>query len=456
MTSGMSIQERARPASPGVMKRRVLPTTGGGAASPPPTLPLSHFAFALLWLAVASVMLPWVAPHLARGNVFEPAVIALVHVLVLGTVGSAIAGALQQFVPGALGVPLRSVRVGWFGLWLHQAGVLSLVTGMTLWRGWIQGVGWLLVLGGVACVSINVLRARRRSVHGKHVALFITVGHSALGLGMAIGAARIGETLGWWHLDRMSLIATHALLGAAGFGTLTAMGVGSRMIPTFLGALGDDRRWLNAVLASITSGLAVFTIGALGGWAWATHLGGALLALGGATCVTIATRWFRRRSRPMDETAWHVAAAFAALSCGVMLGIQLLLGDPLILTRWAALLVTVIVGWLVTLTVGVQSKIASHLGIPLYRRLFGEQFAPTPPDLRAARVIVLSLALQTSGWLSLAVALLLRSATGARAGAAIWGLGAVTASAAPAWVLARAWRRARVSRAELHAQLARR
>ena len=101
MTSGMRIQEGARPASPVVMKRRVLPTTGGGAASPPPTLPLSHFAFALLWLAVASVMLPWVAPQLARGNVFEPAVVALVHVLVLGTVGSAIAGALQQFASQA-------------------------------------------------------------------------------------------------------------------------------------------------------------------------------------------------------------------------------------------------------------------------------------------------------------------------------------------------------------------
>lgn len=399
-------------------------------------------------------MLPWVAPSLARGDVFAPAVIGLVHVLVLGTVGSAIAGALQQFVPGALGVPLRSVRVGWVGLWLHQSGVLLLVTGMAAWRGWMQGIGWLLVFGGVACVSVNVLRARRRSVHGKQVGLFITVGHSALGLGMAIGAARIGETLGWWHLDRMSLLAAHALLGAAGFGTLTAMGVGSRMIPTFLGAIGDDRRWLDTLLALITAGLVVFTVGALAGWTWATHAGGALLVLGGVMCAAIGVRWFRRRKRPMDETAWHVAMAFLALCVAVMLGARLLVGDPLVLTRWAALLVVLIVGWLVTLTVGVQSKIASHLGIPLYRRLLGDQFAPTPPELRAVRAILLSLGLLTTGWISLTVALLLGSANGARVGGAVWGLGALIAAGAPAWTIARAWRRARASRAALHTQLA--
>lgn len=454
MTSATGIRGSAVPIDPVVTKRRVLPTTGGAASSPPPALPLSHFAFALLWLAVAAVMLPWVAPHLASGDTFNPAVIALVHVLVLGTVGSASGGALQQFVPGALGVPLRSVRVGWIGLWLHQAGVFVLVLGMTAWRGWWQGAGWLLVFGGVGCVSVNVLRARRRSVHGKQVGLFITVGHSALGLGMAIGAARIGETLGWWHLDRMSLLAAHALLGAAGFGTLTAMGVGSRMIPTFLGATGDDRRWLDALLALITAGLAVFTVGALAGWRWATHAGGALLALGGATCVALALRWFRRRTRPMDETAWHVAIAFIALAGAVLLGARLLVGDALVLTRWAALLVTVIVGWLVTLTVGVQSKIASHLGIPLYRRLLGEEFAPTPPELRAVPAILLSLALLATGWMSLVVALLLGSADAARISGTVWGLGALLAAGAPAWTIARAWRRARIARAALRAHAA--
>lgn len=442
----------ARPAAP---PHRALPVTGGPVSSPPPALPLTHFAFALAWLTVASVMLPWVAPALARGEVFQPAALALVHVLTLGVVGSAIAGALQQFVPGALGVPLRSIRVGWWGLWMFEAGVVVLVLGMGTWHGALQGLGWTLVLGGVGCVSTNVLRARRRSVHGKQVGLFITVGHSALGAGMGLAAARIGETLGWWHLDRLHLLAAHALLGAAGFGTLTAMGVGSRMIPTFLGAPGDGRRWLDAIVRLIGTGLAVFTLGALTQWWWATHFGGAMLAAGGATCVALAVAWLRRKTRDTDETALHVLSAFTALAVATGMGVWLLLDARIQLAHWAALLAALILGWLVTLTVGVQSKIASHLGIPLWRRMFGVEHAPTPVELRAAEAITLSVVLLTAGWMSLVVSLLAGSGTAARASSVVWGLGAVVAATAPAFTLTRVWMRAERGRASAGRELPR-
>ena len=186
----MPTSDTPPPARPAGERPRPLPVAGAAAPLPPAALPLSHFACSLAWLAVAAIGLPWVAPRVAQGQVFDPAVLALVHTLVLGVVATAISGALLQFVPGGLGVPLKSVRVGWVGLWLHQAGVIVLVSGLATWRGWAQALGWTLVLGAVGAVSWNVLRARRHSVHGRQVGLFISVAHSALGVAMGIGAAR--------------------------------------------------------------------------------------------------------------------------------------------------------------------------------------------------------------------------------------------------------------------------
>ena len=423
---------------------RPLPVAGAAAPLPPAALPLSHFACSLAWLAVAAIGLPWVAPRVAQGQVFDPAVLALVHTLVLGVVATAISGALLQFVPGGLGVPLKSVRVGWVGLVLHQAGVIVLVSGFVAWRGWAQALGWVLVFGAVGAVSWNVLRVRRHSVHGRQVGLFISVAHSALGVAMAIGAARIGETLGWWHVDRLSLLAAHAMLGAVGFGTLTALGVGSRMIPTFIAAPGDDRRWLNAILALATAGLTLFTTGALGGWWWCSRSGGALLVAAGCTAVALGRRWFNRRTRTLDAAAWHVAVAFAGLGVATVIGTALLVGDPLDLSRWGALLVALVLGWLVTLVIGVMLKIGSHLGIMwIARARAGTEPPPTPASLFPAGVQVASLVLLTMGWVSVASALISGSPTLARLGAVTWAGGAMLAVALPARVMARTWSRLR-------------
>ncbi len=440
----MPTSDTPPPAGPAGLRARPLPVAGAAAPLPPAALPLSHFACSLAWLAVAAIGLPWVAPRVAQGLVFDPAVLALVHTLVLGVVATAISGALLQFVPGGLGVPLKSVRAGWVGLWLHQAGVIVLVSGFVAWRGWAQALGWTLVLGAVGAVSWNVLGARRQSVHGRQVGLFISVAHSALGVAMAIGAARIGETLGWWHVDRLSLLAAHAMLGAVGFGTLTALGVGSRMIPTFISAPGDDRQWLNAILGLVTAGLTLFTTGALGGWWWWSRTGGALLVVGGAAAVALGVRWFRRRTRTLDAAAWHVAVAFAGLAVAVVIGAALLVSDSLTLGRWGALVVALVLGWLVTLIAGLMVKIGSHLGMAwISRARAGTEPPPTPALLFPAGAQLASLALLTTGWVSVVGALLDDAPMLARLGGGVWACGAVLAVALPARVAVRTWSRLR-------------
>ncbi len=401
--------------------RRALPTTGGSVSTPPFHLIAAHFAAAMAWMLVGAGMLVWLAPSLAAGAVFEPHVFALVHVFMLGVVSTAIFGTLHQFVPGGLGVPLRSLRLAYWSFALLQLGTVCLIAGFFVWRGALQGLGWLLVFAGIYAVSRNVLRARRLSVHGKTVGLFVSVAHSALGAGLFVAAARLGETLGWWHVDRMYLIATHLLLGLVGFGTLSVVGVGSRMLPTFLNGGGDDARWLRQQLITTVAGLSLFSVGAIGSITALRVPGGIALLFAGATTVALGIRWFRRRSRTLDAPLWHVLSAFLALASSLPIAVVLLFGNGFAFNRWVAFVGVLALGWLTTLIVGVAAKILPHMS---YMKL-----APMMPGFRALgspnRLLNVSwqyggALLLTLGWSGVGAGALLGDARLLFAAALIW------------------------------------
>lgn len=415
--------------SPGPTPRpplRPLPQAGGPAMAPPLALPALHFAATLGWLAVAAPVLLLVGPRLVRGLVFDPLVIAFVHIVMLGAMGSAIFGTLLQFVPGGLGVPLRSFRLGYWGFWLFQIGVLALVTGFWWWRGALQGIGWLFIFAAVGAHSRNTLRARRHSVNGRLVATYVTVAHSALGFGMAIAAARIGETLGWWHVDRLYLLAAHALLGAVGFGTLSAIGVGSRMIPTFLSAPGDDRRWLVWHLWLTSIGLAVFALGAVLTQRWLLRAGSLTVLVGGALATWLLASWFRRRQRSLDAPLRHVALAAIAFGTAVVMGVMIFVGSPLSLHHWAAALLVLLLGWLIMLVIGVMSKILPHITFL--------HLAPSRPRLRAMGSPnnllrtdwqILAASGLAGGWMLLALGVWMQHRMLVTIGAVSWSVGTV-------------------------------
>jgi hypothetical protein len=401
--------------------RRVLPQTGGAANPPPFTLIAAHFGASLGWLLVASVLLVWLSPRLAAGRIFDPPVLAMVHMLTLGVLASAVFGALNQFVPGGLGVPLRSVRVARAGFWMLQTGVILLTVGLWAWRGALQGLGWMLVFGATGAVSYNTLRARRVSVHGRQIGLFLTIAHSSLGAGMLVALARIGETLGWWHVERLSLLAAHTLLGVVGFGTLSAVGVASRMLPTFLLGPGDDTRELNRQLFVTVIGLCLFVGGALFSNGAVMRAGGAVIVAAGVLTVLLGIRWFRRRQRAIDASLAHVGVAFGMLALATLGGAWLVLAEAYDFARWSALLVLLMAGWLVTMVIGVMSKIFTHLAYNNLARVMPGFRALGQPSLLLQREWQrASCALLAVGVTGLAASLVAHSDTLAQVFATVW------------------------------------
>ena len=406
--------------------QRKLPIAGP--AHPPPfRLTAQHFGAALLWLLLGGAGLVVVAGDLAVGNFLAPRVLAVTHMFTLGVLTTTIYGALYQFFPGALGVEIRSVRVATWSWALHTIGTIALVVGFWSWRPALLGIGWVLLFGANFGSSWNLLPQRRKAPHGLVVGRYVAAGHIAFGTAMLVALARIGNSLGWWSVDRMAVITSHFHLAVFGFVVFTAVGVGSWMLPMFLLAARAPTwplRWIGPVGLA---GLAALTTGALAGWPAVTTGGGALVLASALLYLCQLAMYFRfAERRPVDPAMAHVALGVLHFALAVALGASILAGNASI-RSWTAYGVLAIVGWLVLLVVGVLYKILPFLA---WMNLFGpraaQQGAPRQEDLTSVALVRLSLALFAPGVWGLAGGVLAGSRPVVLAGAACYLAGVLT------------------------------
>ncbi len=323
---------------------------------------LAYFAVAVTWLVLGSAGLIVIAPDLARSNLFAPRVFAVTHAFTLGFILTAITGAMHQFLPAVTGITIRHPRTAVAGFLLFLIGTPLIVAGFWWWNPRIQAAGWIVLFAAVGCASMNLLPARRRAARNRYVGGLVTLAHSALGVAMLLAAMRIGSGLGWWHVDQASFIVAHFHLGVAGFGTLTALAFGSRMLPAFLGSAVEGTRRIRLIATLVSTGLLVMSLSLLIPGSAGIRLGGALLAAAGLVHLHLLDDYFRlRRPGRFDPGLGLIALAVAGYAIALVLGILLLLFSGTRLTLWGGYAFLAIVGWLVTLILGVMHRVAPRL-----------------------------------------------------------------------------------------------
>lgn len=434
----MAVPAVSSPRPPGAP----LPVAPGAAEPPPFRLPGEHFAAALLWLGAGAAGLLLVAPDLARGNLFAPRVLATTHAFTLGVITTSIFGALYQLFPVTMGATVRSVRAAHATFWTLQVGIVLLVAGFWLGQGWCEAAGWLAIAAAVGAFASNLVSQRRRATQGRVIGRYVAGAHAALGTAMLVAFARIGETLGWWHVDRLAVIASHYHLAALGFASLTVVGVGSRMLPMFLVAHGYPEwplRWIGPVGGT---GMAVFATGQLVGVPPLTWIGALLMAAGVLLHLYLVRGYFRARTRRrLDPGLAHVAAAFCWLALATACGLTLLASPGGFNPReWAAYGLAGLLGWLVLMIVGVYHRILPFLTwLHLFGPRVGEPDLPTVADLTRPRWGWVSLGCLVSGLAVLVPSVALGAGTAARVGALGFagGVGLVLAQAARVLALRR-------------------
>jgi hypothetical protein len=412
---------------------------GGGASAnaPPFVLPGEHFTAALMFLVVGVIGVVVIAGDLSAGAYLSPRVAGVTHLFTLGWITTSIMGALYQFLPVALGHPIRSVRLAHVTCALYVPGLAAFVAGLVLMETVVMlcgaaafGTGILLFAGNLAA-TLRVSKRRDVTWWALACATFFLVITLILGLALA-------GNLRWGYLGagRVTAMGVHLHVALAGWVLLVMIGVGHRLLPMFLLSHGVGDRFAKAAVALIASGAGVLAFLHHAPRVVSYWLPAMLIAAGCISFLLQARAFYARRHRPVLDPGMRLAAA--ALST---LGVAVALAAPVILSQATARTAT---AYVLAILLGISLFVAAHYYkiVPFlvwYHRfgpVAGKQKVPRVGELYSARVATVAVAALVLGTAGLIVSVAIGQATAARAAALVLASGVFIEAAQ----MAKLWR----------------
>ena len=421
--------EALRPPAP-----PVAPLAAGGLVSrsaPPLRLPGEHFAAALTFWLLGAAGLVWVAPDVAQGLFPLPRVVAVTHLFTLGWITTTIMGALYQFLPVALQVPIRSQRLAHVSFALYVPGLTLFVGGMLAGSHRMLLPGAALFGTGLLLFAGNLSASLRRAPD-RNLTWWALVGATAALVVTVVLGVSLSGNLRWGYLeaDRFLALGVHLHVATAGWVMLVIIGVAHRLLPMFLLSHGASE-----MPGKVSVGLLAGGVGLL----LAVHhalsrvlLGLiALLLVGGVMAfLTQATLFFRHRKKPvLDPGLRLVATALGLLLLALGLS-PFFLAHGLSAPRVETAYVLALLGALSLFVAGHYYKILPFLiWFHRFGPLVGKQTVPRVADLYDVRPGNAAVGLLGTGVLGLVVVTLSGATWAARPAASLFAAGAVIVAA---------------------------
>lgn len=349
-------------------------------------LPARFMALSILSLIVAVLSSPWSLPLMqAQFNAFP--LLALVHLMTLGFIGSMIIGASYQLVPVALQAPLFSTTMGRMSFSFYVGGLILFLSGLT--QEWLPGlsIGGTLLGIAFALYIIVITGTFLRAPHRDAIAWHILVGAWFSGIGMLLGLLlAFNKSSGFLGGRLLDILAAHIIVMLVGWVGITFIGVACKLIGMFTLAekhLSSRVTWLELILTA--TGTALIAIRFMPGLPPMAGVIGAAMIVGGFSLfASQVARMYRRRMRRTFDI--HVPFTLAATTFMLLAAISLLYGlmasgtpaDPLwMATGWLA-----IFGVISTAIQGFFYKIATFLvWLKRYAPIAGRQPVPKLEDL---------------------------------------------------------------------------
>ncbi len=412
-----------RAATPGAMGMT-------GVAAPPFLLPGAHFTAALVFLVLGAAGLVGFADQFAVGGFPSPRVIAVAHLFTLGWITTSIMGALYQFLPVALGQPIRSVRLAYASLLIHVIGLPLFVAGLllghtgALMSGAVGLAAALLIFIGNLAASLAAASRRGMTWWALSGAAFF------LAVTLVLGVTLAGD-LRWGYLGaaRFDTVGMHLHVALGGWVLLVIVGVADHLLPMFLLSHGAGEALPGAAAALLAAGaaaLVAFHHGPLVLGRWLP----ALLMGGGLACFLVqAARQYRKRIRPSLDPGMRLAAiALGILALGLVLAVPVVAGwaGPQLATAY----VLVLVGGISVFVAALFYKIVPFLvWFHRFGPLAGRRPVPKVADLFHAPTASAAGAMLAFGVLGLAAGILLGAALVVRSAALVFGAGVLIETA---------------------------
>ena len=329
-----------------------------------------HFGLGLCGLLAFSIALLWRAGDLS-GFFFQPVLLGLVHLCVLGWLVPIAMGALHQLIPVVFEVPVRSERIAFAALAMYAVAAPVFI--FEMWRLDLQQPAPLaLAIAATSAASALLLyvgnlvatlrRSRQRTLTGLHV---------TFALGYLVLAVSLGTVLAWnlhhpfLPIVHIALLRAHAHAAGLGFFGLLIMGVAYRLLEMFLLSYGAPDRAGRIGFFAINGALAALLASFVIASRWLAPLGVFAAVVGVGAFFVQVSAIFRRRTRKKTDVAWrHTFTSLVYLGSTLAVGAALALW-PLAGESWARLHLAygllAIPGFVGTIVVGQLYKIVPFL-----------------------------------------------------------------------------------------------
>lgn len=385
------------------------------------------FAVALAAWIAGGVALVWAARGLALGNPFAPAPVLAVHLVALGALPFAVAGAAFHLLPVMLRNDLPSVRALWVALPLLLGGPL-VSAGLERWSPGLVWAGVAAVAAGLAIVvaEIGALVVRApgdRMLIASRVGIVLTLVH-------VVAALVLGAYV--FHGASVRFILVHLNVALLGWIALLVVAVGRSLVPMLALAPAAPRRKWPVQEIALTLGVWVLLAG-LASSTRAPTIAGGLVALGAlARFGAFLTRVARTRRGPLDAPLGNLLAGAAFLVQAAVLGLVSAAGGGGV-RMVEAYVVFLLVGWAGGVVLGHVPKLLS-LSLWVW---WPPGPRPKQGDLYPRRMALAATALFAVGVEALALSILAGAGTPAQVGAGLVAASAVCTAAAAA----ETWRR---------------
>jgi hypothetical protein len=321
-----------------------------------------YLASALLCWADATVAALRAAPDLAGGLFQSPNVLRCVHLVALGFLAFAVAGAALHILPVMLraGRPRARAWVALPCLWagpLLASGIADFDERIVRPAAAVYGVGVALVLVEVGVLVVRAPRDRLLLASRAGVALSAIAVVLAFALGVRLAEEGFRPLLGIPH-DR--LIAIHLTLAALGWLTLLIVTVGRTLAPMLALAPSEERRRWPAVETTCAAGVAVLVAGLAADERFVTGAGGALILLSLAAFAAVVVRaGLRNRLDAPEAPLAHFAGGLLFLAQAAAAGIAVLAGSGPRTRLLECYVILLLVGWAAGVTIGHLGKLLS-------------------------------------------------------------------------------------------------
>ena len=391
-------------------------------------LPGEHFAAALLFLVLAALGAVWQAPMLAIGGYTAHQVLAVVHCITLGWFTTSIMGALYQFLPVAVGVPIASERLGHASFSCYTPGVLAFTAGLAFEQPTLLLAGVVALAVGATLFVANAGVTLRRATTRDPLWWALVWALVFLVVTLILGAALSANLrLAFLGAARPIALGAHLHIALAGWVLLSIIGVSQRLFPMFLLSHGGtDRyaRWAVRLTAAGAGALSLLHhVPVVGRWLPAILIAGGLAAF-----LSQVREYYAHRFRKALDVGMRLSAMSLG-GLGLALPFALLtvagIAPPRVQVAYVALVLT-----------SVSAFVAAHYYkiVPFlvwnhrFGPLAGTRPLPRVGELYSTQAAWASAALYASGSLLLVASAALGHTLGVRAGAALFAAGALVTS----------------------------